>query len=97
MMMSKETLLREARRLQYKPELYEKTLQLLTVLKNISELPYLKERFVLKGGTALNLFHCDQPPRLSVDIDLNYIGQVDRSKMLKEKPNILASLNSICQ
>jgi len=28
---------------------------------------------LLKGGTALNLFLLDLP-RLSVDIDLNYIG-----------------------
>jgi hypothetical protein len=36
---------------------------------------------VLKGGTALNLFVLDVP-RLSVDIDLNYIGAADRETML---------------
>ena len=30
-----------------------------------------------KGGTAINLFYLDLV-RLSVDIDLNYIGHVER-------------------
>jgi len=38
-----------------------------------------------KDGTALNLFHFDVP-RLSVDIDLNYVGAIDRDTMLAEKP-----------
>jgi hypothetical protein len=97
MIISRERLLQEARQLNYKPELYEKTLQLLVVLKNIVNMPYLRDRLVLKGGTALNLFHCDQPPRLSVDIDLNYIGQTNREKMLEEKPKINTALNSICE
>lgn len=97
MILSKKTLLQEARQLNYKPELYEKTLQLLTVLKNIVEVPYLRNRFVLKGGTALNLFHYEKPPRLSVDIDLNYIGQLDREKMLEERPLIINALNLMCR
>ena len=41
----------------------------------------------LKGGTALNLFRFDDP-RLSVDIDLNNIGAVDREGMLADRdPN----------
>jgi hypothetical protein len=40
----------------------------------------------LKGGTALNLFHFDVP-RLSVDIDLNYVGAIERDTMLAENPN----------
>jgi predicted nucleotidyltransferase component of viral defense system len=47
--------------------------------------PFLRERLVLKGGTAVNLFY-PKLPRLSVDIDLNYIGQLDREKMLRERP-----------
>ena len=35
-----------------------------------------KNRLVLKGGTALNLFFFDLP-RLSVDIDLNYVGKLE--------------------
>ena len=43
--------------------------------------------WVLKGGTALNLFLLDIP-RLSVDIDLNYIGALDREKMMEQRPKI---------
>ena len=41
--------------------------------------PFLGRRMALKGGTALNLFVLDFP-RLSVDIDLNYIGACDVPK-----------------
>ncbi|WP_367607008.1 nucleotidyl transferase AbiEii/AbiGii toxin family protein [Legionella sp. W05-934-2] len=57
--------------------------------------PFLKERMVLKGGTALNLFCFEQLPRLSVDIDLNYIGALSREKMLEEKPMIMDAVEQI--
>ena len=57
--------------------------------------PFLSSRLALKGGTAIHLFHLDGL-RLSVDIDLNYIGQIDREKMLKEKPIIEDALQKIC-
>ena len=39
----------------------------------------------LKGGTAFNL--CFGPPkRLSVDLDYNYVGQLDRAAMLEARP-----------
>ena len=47
--------------------------------------PFLKGRLALKGGTALNLFIFDVP-RLSIDIDLNYVGAPDREVMLAERP-----------
>jgi len=46
--------------------------------------PFLNTRLVLKGGTAINLFYLDLA-RLSVDIDLSYIGQIERGPMLDEK------------
>ena len=42
--------------------------------------PILTERLALKGETALNVFHLALD-RLSVDIDLNYIGALDRAAM----------------
>lgn len=50
---------------------------------------------VLKGGTALNLFYFEQLPRLSVDIDFNYIGALSREKMLEEKPMIIDAIGQI--
>jgi predicted nucleotidyltransferase component of viral defense system len=47
----------------------EKVLRLMDILQEISRDPVLAERLVLKGGTALNIFHL-KLDRLSVDIDL---------------------------
>ena len=66
-MMSKEELMQQASKLDYKPEIYEKVHNLLLVLEQLVSVPYLKDRLVLKGGTALNLFHFEPIPRLSVD------------------------------
>jgi predicted nucleotidyltransferase component of viral defense system len=55
---------------------------------------FLKDRLVLKGGTALNLFIFDVP-RLSVDIDLNYVGAQDRDTMLKERVLIEQDLEAV--
>jgi predicted nucleotidyltransferase component of viral defense system len=96
-MMSKEYLINQAKTRKYKPEILEKVFKLLSVLKQFLEVPYLRNRIVLKGGTALNLFHFETIPRLSVDIDLNYIGQIDRSQMLEEKPQINNAIYKILE
>jgi hypothetical protein len=49
----------------------------------------------LKGGTALNLFRFEVP-RLSVDIDLNYVGAVDRETMLAERPKVEEAIRAVC-
>lgn len=81
---SAEYLRQEAGRTGFRPEILEKVIRLLDLLETIQRHPYLKSRVVLKGGTALNLFIFDVP-RLSVDIDLNYIGALDRETMLAER------------
>ena len=65
----------------------EKVLHLLNLLSALNSHPFLKGKWVLKGGTALNLFVLNLP-RLSVDIDLNYIGTVNREEMLMDRPRI---------
>ncbi len=82
---SRESLLQAAKKRNYKPDILERVYRLLMALKQFKEVPYLRDRLVLKGGTALNLFHFEEVPRLSVDIDLNYIGQLDRLKMMEER------------
>ena len=62
----------------------EKVLQLLRLLTALNSHPGLRGKWALKGGTALNLFVL-RHPRLSVDIDLNYIGALDREKMLADR------------
>jgi predicted nucleotidyltransferase component of viral defense system len=97
MLKSKTDLIKLAKELDFKPEMLEKVYRLLTALKQIMSVSYLKERLVLKGGTALNLFCFDKVPRLSVDIDLNYVGKIDRAMMLKERPILNEAITKIFQ
>ena len=50
---------------------------------------------VLKGGTALNLFVFDLP-RLSVDVDLNYVGALERETMIAERPRVEQAIQAVC-
>ena len=95
MKFSREMLRREAEKTSFRPEVLEKVLHLLNLLQALRSHPYLRERFVLKGGTALNLFVFEMP-RLSVDIDLNYIGAVDRSTILVERPEVEKAVKAVC-
>jgi predicted nucleotidyltransferase component of viral defense system len=79
----------------YKADMIEKVLHLLLLLNALNTHPYAKGKWVLKGGTALNLFN-QYLPRLSVDIDLNYIGALDRENMLTEKPKFEAAIQAVC-
>ena len=65
----------------------EKALHLLHLLNTLDSHPSLKGKWALKGGTALNLFVFSYP-RLSVDIDVNYIGALDREEMLADRPKV---------
>lgn len=80
----------------FQPESIEKVAYLLSTLSGIFQDSDLSDKLVLKGGTALNLFHF-QIPRLSVDIDLNYISSIDQKTMEKEQPAIESKLKSICK
>ncbi|MBE3135182.1 MAG: nucleotidyl transferase AbiEii/AbiGii toxin family protein, partial [Acidobacteria bacterium] len=85
MNLTPQAMAREAAATGFGAELLEKVFRLMALLDALNSHPFLKTRIALKGGTALNLFHFDVP-RLSVDIDLNYLGAVDRDTMLAEKP-----------
>jgi len=78
-----------------RPDMVEKVIQLLHLLDSLNRHPFLKGRWTLKGGTALNMFVMDFP-RLSVDIDLNYTGAVERETMLAERPKIEQAVQAVC-
>lgn len=88
---------RSAKARGYRPEMLEKVYHLLELLEEFMAVPYLSDRLALKGGTAINLFCTDQFPRLSVDLDFNYIGSVDREIMQQEKPELETILLDICK
>jgi len=72
----------------------EKVIRLRQLLIEFRKHPFLRERLVLKGGTAVSLFYLELA-RLSVDIDLNYIGQLDREEMQRERPEIVKAIEQI--
>ena len=78
----------------YQTSTVEKGLRLLDLLVEINRHPLLTGRLALKGGTALNVFHLDYD-RLSVDIDLNYIGALDKAIMQCERPHVDAAINQL--
>ena len=96
MTLSSSDLQREAASAGFQTEPLEKVYRLLGLLQSLRSHPFLKRRLVLKGGTALNLFLFDAP-RLSVDLDLNYIGAADRETMLSEKPGIEQAVTAVCR
>lgn len=71
----------------FAPAVVDKVERLLEVLSALREDPVLRDEFVLHGGTALNIFH-DRAPRLSVDIDLMFVGAVDVEGMREKRPEI---------
>ena len=94
MRISPERLISEAETTGFRPEILEKVIQLFGLLDNMNSHPFLKNKFVLKGGTALNLFVFDVP-RLSVDIDLNYIGAEDPEAMMAERPKLDEAIQAL--
>src|SRR6056297_3512199 len=94
MILSSEEVLPIAESTGFRAEMIEKVLHLLNLLDKSNHHPLLKGKWVLKGGTALNLFVFDLP-RLSVDIDLNYIGALEREAMLADRPKVEGAAQAI--
>jgi len=95
MRISRERLRTEAQATGFRADVLEKVIHLLNLLERFQSHPFLKGRLALKGGTALNLFLFELP-RLSVDIDLNYIGAVEKEKMLDERPKVEQAVQAVC-
>lgn len=78
----------------FRSDVLEKVAHLLGLLEALGSHPFLKGKLALKGGTALNLFVFNVP-RLSVDIDLNYVGAEDREIMLVERSRIEQAIHAV--
>ncbi len=94
-MLSPADLQREAAVTGFRAEALEKVIRLLELLDGFRGHPFLGSRVALKGGTALNLF-VFEAPRLSVDVDLNYTGAVERDAMLAERPKVEQAIQAVC-
>ncbi|MBS3819945.1 nucleotidyl transferase AbiEii/AbiGii toxin family protein [bacterium] len=78
----------------FNPDLLEKTFYVAKILSGIFKDKRLEADFALKGGTALNFIYLALP-RLSVDLDLNFIGSLEKEGMLskrKDMPEKIAAL-----
>jgi predicted nucleotidyltransferase component of viral defense system len=93
-MLTAAQLQRAAAQAGYPADSLERVWRLLGVLEAIAAHPLLGPRVALKGGTALNVFLLDLP-RLSVDIDLNWIDAVDREGMLAARPRIEQAIEQV--
>lgn len=69
----------------------EKVIRLTDILEYFNANPLLLESVALKGGTAINLTVFDLP-RLSVDIDLDFIKNCNKDEMLKNREAINADI-----
>lgn len=72
----------------------EKVIRLRELLIELHKHPFLQGKLVLKGGTAINLFYLSLA-RLSVDIDLNYIGHVDREAALDDRHEVVKAVEQV--
>lgn len=75
----------------FQRDVFEKVYRLKETLCFLNTESILKDHLLLKGGTAINLTIFDLP-RLSVDIDLDYIPNDSRENMLKMRKEISAQL-----
>lgn len=84
---SKRYFLQQSERLGFKANSLEKVYRLLTVLKRIDENHTEANQIALKGGTAIQgmVFNFR---RLSVDIDFNFIGSLERDKTQEIREDI---------
>ena len=78
----------------YPTQTVEKVERLLEFLSEVDGHPYLAPRLRLHGGTALNLFHL-RMPRLSVDVDLTYMGRVPLDRYEAERPTLEAAVTEL--
>ena len=81
---------------EFSPRTVDKVERLLDLMEEMSRHPDLKGRLAMHGGTAINLFMLDAP-RLSVDIDISYVGAVDRDEMLAERPRIENAIEEVAR
>ena len=76
----------------YPPGPLETVFRLADLLARIEKA--LPGELMLRGGTALNLLHLDAP-RLSVDLDLDYIGAPDVEGAQARRPELLAEIEAV--
>jgi len=78
----------------FAPATLAKVERLLEILDVFRDDPILGRAFVLHGGTALNMF-LDELPRLSIDIDVMYVGSAGIDGMKGDRPVVDARIREV--
>ena len=73
----------------------EKTMRLLELLRVINEDTFLSENLTLKGGTAINIIHYSEIPRLSVDLDFDLARNTPKEEMLAVKDEVSTRIRDL--
>lgn len=81
---------------EFPPQTLNKVERLLDLLEELGEHPRLRGKLALHGGTAINLFLLSLP-RLSVDIDVSYVGALGRDEMLADRPVVERSIVEVAR
>lgn len=76
---------------EFQPRTADKVDRPLDVLEEVGQHPDLRGKLAMHGGTAVNLLMLGAP-RLSVDIDVSYVGAVGRAAILSERPLVEAAI-----
>ena len=76
-----------AREFGFNRDTFEKVLRLKTILEFLNTEEYMREHLLLKGGTAINLTVFNLP-RLSVDIDMDFIPNLTREETANERARL---------
>ena len=83
---------KKAKELGFIRDTLEKVTRLADILEYLNTNPILKDSLALKGGTAINLTIFNLP-RLSVDIDLDYLKTNSREEMLESRKVINSTID----
>ncbi|MCG8502910.1 MAG: nucleotidyl transferase AbiEii/AbiGii toxin family protein [Firmicutes bacterium] len=83
---------KKAEELGFVRDTLEKVMRLADILEYLNTNPILKDSLALKGGTAINLTIFNLP-RLSVDIDMDYLITNNREEMLESREVINSAID----
>lgn len=84
-------LARRSEEIGFQLESLEKVWALTDLLQRLMDHPSVGPRVLLRGGTAINFLFANVA-RLSVDIDLDYVGELERIHMLAERPRLVQDI-----
>lgn len=82
-----------AREYGFNRDMFERVLRLKMILEYLNTHEYLREHLLLKGGTAINLTVFSLP-RLSVDIDLDFIPNLTREETISGRERLTQILKA---